>query len=41
MSAEGQALVADVANFATGGVTVLVARADESGAVTLAGTPVV
>jgi uncharacterized protein (TIGR02118 family) len=27
-SAEGQALVADVANFATGGVTVLVARAD-------------
>jgi uncharacterized protein (TIGR02118 family) len=28
MSAEGQALVADVANFATGGVTVLVAQAD-------------
>lgn len=28
MSAEGEALVADVANFATGGVTVLVARAD-------------
>jgi uncharacterized protein (TIGR02118 family) len=27
VSAEGQALVADVANFATGGVTVLVARA--------------
>jgi uncharacterized protein (TIGR02118 family) len=40
-SAQGQALAADVANFATGGVTVLVARADESGAATLAGTSVV
>ena len=27
-SAEGRALTADVANFATGGLTVLVARAD-------------
>ena len=28
VSAEGQALVADVANFATGGVTVLIAQAE-------------
>jgi hypothetical protein len=41
MSAEGQALEGDVANFATGGVIVLVAQADESGAAMLAGTPVV
>ena len=41
MSAEGQALTADVANFATGGVTVLVARAEESGVPMAAGTPVV
>jgi uncharacterized protein (TIGR02118 family) len=40
-SAEGQALAADVANFATGGFTVLVARADELSAATVAGTPVV
>ena len=40
-SVEGQALAADVPNFATGGVTVLVARADEPGAATIAGTPVV
>jgi uncharacterized protein (TIGR02118 family) len=40
-SAEGQALEADVANFATGGVTLLVARAEEPGAVTLAGTPMI
>jgi uncharacterized protein (TIGR02118 family) len=40
-SAEGQALAADAPNFATGGVTVLVARADEPGAATMAVTPVV
>jgi hypothetical protein len=34
-------LAADVANFATGGFTVLVARADELSAATVAGTPVV
>jgi uncharacterized protein (TIGR02118 family) len=38
VSAEGQALAADVANFATGGVTVLVARADQSGVTAIAGT---
>jgi uncharacterized protein (TIGR02118 family) len=38
-SAEGQALAADVANFATGGLTVLIARVDKPGAVTMADTP--
>ena len=41
VSAEGQALEGEVANFATGGISVLVAQADESGAAMLAGTPVV
>jgi uncharacterized protein (TIGR02118 family) len=41
VSAEGQALAADVANFATGGVITLVARAADAGATTLAGTPAV
>ena len=41
VSAEGQALEGDVANFATAGVIVLVAQADESGAAMLASTPVV
>ena len=36
-SPEGQELAADVANFATGGVTVFVARIDEADAVTMAG----
>ena len=38
-SPEGEALAADVANFATGGVTVVVAQVDEDGAPTTAGTP--
>jgi len=41
VSTEGQALEGDVAKFATGGVSVLVAQADESGAAMLTGTPVV
>ena len=41
VSAEGQALEGDVANFATGVVIVLVAQADESSAAMLASTPVV
>jgi uncharacterized protein (TIGR02118 family) len=40
-SAEGQALAADVANFATGGVTVLIAQVDKPAAATVAGPPVV
>jgi uncharacterized protein (TIGR02118 family) len=40
-SAEGQALAADVANFATGGVTVLITQLDEPGAAGITGTPVV
>ena len=40
-SAQGQALAADVANFATGGVTVLVARTDELGSSKTVHTPVV
>ena len=35
----GQALASDVTNFATGGVTVVVAQVDEDGAPTTAGTP--
>src|SRR5918994_793656 len=38
-SAEGQALAADVANFATGGIITLVARAADAGATTPARTP--
>jgi uncharacterized protein (TIGR02118 family) len=41
MSAEGQALAADVSNFATGGITVLVARVDRPDPVALAGGSVV
>jgi uncharacterized protein (TIGR02118 family) len=40
-SAEGQALAADVANFATGGITVIIARVDEPGAAMFAGASVV
>jgi uncharacterized protein (TIGR02118 family) len=40
-SAEGQALAADVANFATGGVTVLVSQVDKPAAATVAGTAVI
>ena len=40
-SAEGQALAADVANFATGGITVLIARVDKPGAVMIAGASAV
>jgi uncharacterized protein (TIGR02118 family) len=39
-SPAGQALAADVAKFATGGVTVLVVRVDEDGAAAMVGTPV-
>jgi uncharacterized protein (TIGR02118 family) len=41
VSAEGQALEGNVADFATGFVIVLVDQADESGAAMLAGTPAV
>jgi uncharacterized protein (TIGR02118 family) len=40
-SAEGQALAADVANFATGGITVLIARVDKPGATGMIGAPAV
>ena len=40
-SAEGQALAADVANFATGGMTVLIARVDEPAATREVGPRVV
>ena len=40
-SAEGQALAADAANFATGGITVLIARVDKPGAAGILGTQVV
>jgi uncharacterized protein (TIGR02118 family) len=40
-SAEGQALAADVANFASGGVTVLVSQVDRPAVATVADPPVV
>jgi uncharacterized protein (TIGR02118 family) len=40
-SAEGQALAADLASFATGGITVLIAQVDKPGAAGIIGTPAV